>query len=68
MVQFNETLLIIILTFCVSTLFGILIARATHNAMIQQNPKLFARTMRHCNRLDTIRDLIISEQINFSKA
>lgn len=66
MIALNETLLIIILTFCVSALFGMLVAKTTHNAMLQQNPEIFARAMLHCNRLDTIRDLVIGEQISFN--
>ena len=65
MIQINETILVIVLTWCVTMLFGMLVARSTHTAMLRQNPDVFALTMRHCNRLDTIRDLIISEQINF---
>jgi hypothetical protein len=68
MMPFNETILVIILTFCVSMLFNRLVALTVHNAMLQQNPDLFAKAVRHCNRLDTLRDLIISEQISFSRA
>lgn len=67
MIPMNETILIIILTFCVTTLFGMLIARTTHRAMLQNNPDVFGRAMLHCNRLDTIRDLVIGEQISFNQ-
>lgn len=66
MIALNETLLIVILTFCVATLFSMLVARTTHNALIQNNPDVFAKAMLHCNRLDTIRDLVIGEQISFN--
>lgn len=65
MIQLNETLLIVILTFCVATLFNALIARTTHSAMMQHDPNVFAKAMLHCNRLDTIRNLVIGEQISF---
>ena len=67
MVALNETILIIVLTWCIATLFNTLVARTVHNAMIQQNPDAFGRAMRHCNRLDTIRDLVIGEQISFNQ-
>lgn len=66
MVPLNETILIVILTWCVTMLFSRLVALTAHNAMIQQNPELFAKAMRHCNRLDTIRTLVIGEQIRFN--
>lgn len=67
MLQMNETILIIVLTWCVATLFGMLVARTVYNAMLQQNPVVFEKAMRHCNRLDTIRDLVIGEQISFNQ-
>lgn len=68
MIQLNETILIVILTWAITALFGMLVAHVVHNAMIQQNPDVFAKAMRHCNRLDTIRDLVIGEQISFNLA
>lgn len=67
MIPLNETILIIILTFCIATLFSRLVALTTYNAMLQQNPVVFEKAMRHCNRLDTIRDLVIGEQISFNQ-
>lgn len=66
MIPLNETILIVILTWCVTMLFSRLVALTVHNAMIQQNPDVFAKAMLHCNRLDTIRDLVIGEQISFN--
>lgn len=67
MLQMNETILIIVLTWCVATLFGMLISRTVYSAMTQSNPDVFGRAMLHCNRLDTIRDLVIGEQISFNQ-
>lgn len=67
MIQLNETILVIVLTWCIATLFSMLVARTVHNAMIQNNPEIFGKAMLHCNRLDTIRDLVIGEQISFNQ-
>jgi hypothetical protein len=66
MIAMNETILIVILTWAITMLFNMLVAHTVHNAMIQQNPNVFAKAMVHCNRLDTIRNLVIGEQISFN--
>ena len=62
---FNETLYILMLTMVIGLLFDRLIARATWSAMVQRNPDTYARCIEHCNLLDTMRNLVISEKIRW---
>lgn len=66
MIDLNETILIIILTWAITKLFGILEFHAVHNAILQNNPDMYGKAMLHCNRLETIRNLVIGEQIRFN--
>ena len=62
---FNETLIVLMLTMVIALLFDKLISRAVWSAMIQRNPEVYARCIEHCNLLDTMRNLVISEKIRW---
>lgn len=62
---FNETLIILMLTMVIGILFDKLISRAVWSAMVQRNPDTYARCIEHCNLLDTMRNLVISEKIRW---
>ena len=66
MIDLNETILIIILTWAITKLFSMIEFHVVHNAILQNNPDIYGKAMLHCNRLDTIRGLVIGEQISFS--
>ena len=62
---YAETLVILMLTMCISMLFDTLIARAAWSATIQQNADKYAKCMEYCNLLDTMRNLVISEKVRW---
>ena len=62
---YSDTLIILMLTMVIGMLFDAIISKAVWSAMTQRNPEVYARCIEHCNLLDTMRNLVISEKIRW---
>jgi len=60
------TIAVLLLTWCLNLLFGILIARATYRAMIRQDSSDFIRCVLLNDSLDRIRNAVVNELAGWS--
>lgn len=54
-------MMVTLMTFCINVLFGILIARATARAILNQDTTAFMRVIILNDQLDRIRNVIVNE-------
>jgi hypothetical protein len=60
------TVAVLMLTWCITMLFGILIARATYRAMIRRDTNAFMRVIILNDSLDRIRNSVVNEVATWS--
>lgn len=54
-------MMVTLMTFCINVLFGILIARATARAILNQDTTAFMRVIILNDQLDRIRNVVVNE-------
>lgn len=62
----NVTILVILLTFCLNSLFGILIARACWRAYSRKDTDEYLRVVLLNDSLETIRNVVIKEMMSWA--
>jgi hypothetical protein len=60
------TIIILVLTWCINLLFGVLIARATYRAMIRHDTTEYLKVVILNDSLERIRSAIIGEMVGWS--
>ncbi len=55
------TIAVLVMTWCITFLFGILIARATYRAMIRQDATAFMRVVLLNDSLERVRNAVVGE-------